>query len=267
MATRSQINEAHPDVENPRRLARTAGLYYLVVAVLGPFALLYVPERVYVPGDAAATAANLVANESLVRLGLVADLAQATFMLFVVLALYRLLHHVGRNTARAMVVFVAVAVAIMCLNAAHQLGAVLVATDPAAYASALGADGSDAVVLLLLDLQHHGVLVAQIFFGLWLFPMGLLAYRSTMLPRLVGILLMAATCSYLLDVLLQLLAPELADAASAIIVVPPVLGEVSLLAYLLIKGVKQPVPAAQSSPSPPGPDADWMASSDRSPGS
>jgi len=141
-----------------------------------------------------------------------------------------------------MVIFVVVQVGITCLNMVHQLGALLVATDPS-YASTLGTEGSDALVLLLLDLQHNGYLVAQIFFGLWLFPLGLLAYRSGMFPRPLGVVLMFATIAYLLDVVLQFLAPELAGAVNPLVIVVVTLSEVSMLAYLLIKGVKAPLPA------------------------
>jgi hypothetical protein len=226
---------------SPRRLARIAGLCYLVVAIFGGFAHLYVRARVYAPGDAATTAANVAADASLVRIGLVADLVQATFFLFVVLTLSRLLQHVNNNVARAMVIFVAVAVGITSLNMVHQLGALLVATDPS-YAAAFGGGGSDALVLLLMDLQHYGYLIAQIFFGLWLFPLGLLAYRSGMFPRPLGVLLMLGTVCYLLDVLVQFLAPELANTMSAYVLVPATIGEIWMLGYLLIKGAKTPLP-------------------------
>jgi hypothetical protein len=222
-------------MSTPKRLARTAGVFYLVVAICGGFAHA-VRLQVYVPGDAAATAANVVANASLVRTSFVADLVDATFFLLTVMALYQLLQHVNKVVARAMVVFVVVAVAIKALNLVTQLQALLVATEPA-YAGAFGAEGSDAMVLLLLDLQHNGYLVAQIFFGLWLFPLGLLAYRSGMFPRPLGVVLMTGTVAYLLDVALQFLAPALADAVNPVVVVVVTLSEVSMLAYLLIKGV------------------------------
>lgn len=222
------------------RLARTAGVFYLAVAVLGGWAHGYVRAQVYVPGDAAATAQNVADNASLVRYGFVADLTQATLMLFVVLALYQLLQHVHRPIAQAMVLFVVVSVAITCLNLVTQLGAVLVATETA-YATAFGPGGSDALVLLLLDLQHNGYLIAQIFFGLWLFPLGLLAYRSGLFPKLIGSALMVGSAAYVLDVPLQFLAPDFAVAVSPVVIVPIViLAEVSMLAYLLIKGVRRP---------------------------
>lgn len=224
-----------------KRLARTAGLYYLVVAVLAAFAHI-VRAQVYVAGDAATTAANVVANPDLVRYSFAADLVQATFFLFVVLALYRLLRHHGENVARAMVALVVIAVAITCLNMVHQLGALLVATDPT-YAAALGVEGGDALVYLLLDLQHHGYLVAQIFFGLWLSPLGLLAWRSEMFPRAIAALLMAASIAYVLDVPLQFLAPALAATVNPGLVLVFILAECSMLVFLLAKGVKNARPA------------------------
>ena len=224
-----------------KRLARTAGLYYLVVAVLGAFAHI-VRAQVYVAGDAATTAANVLANPDLVRYSFAADLVQATFFLFVVLALYRLLRHSGENIARAMVALVVIAIAITCLNMVHQLGALLVATDPS-YAAAFGGDQGAVLVYLLMDLQHHGYLVAQIFFGLWLFPLGLLAWRSGMFPRPIAVLLMSASTAYLVDVALQFLAPGLAATVNPGLVVVFILAECSMLVFLLAKGVTNPRPA------------------------
>ncbi|MCY7342551.1 MAG: DUF4386 domain-containing protein [Pseudonocardia sp.] len=228
-------------VSSPKRIARTAGVLYLVVAIFGAFAQI-VRQQVYVPGDATTSAANVVASAPLVRLSFVADLVQATFALFLVFVLFRLLQHVDRSQARAMVIFVVLQVGITCLNMVHQLGALLVATDPF-YTAAFGTTGSDKLVLLLLDLHHNGFLVAQIFFGLWLFPLGLLAYRSGMFPRPLGVVLMAATVAYLLDVVLQFLAPVLAATVNPLVIVVVTLSEVSMLAYLLVKGVKTPLPA------------------------
>jgi hypothetical protein len=222
-----------------QRLARTAGLFYLIVAVLGGFAHLVVRAKVYEPGDAAATAQNVVANAGLVRIGFVADLVQATFFLFVAMTLYLLLKHVNANVARAMVTFVAIAVACICLNMVHQFAALLVATD-AAYADALGAQGSDALVLLMLDLQHHGYLIAQIFFGLWLLPLGYLVYESGMFPRVLGVLLVIGCVGYLVDTFALFLAPDLGASVSPFVLAPAAVAEIAMLFWLLVKGVKAP---------------------------
>jgi hypothetical protein len=223
----------------PKRLARTAGVYYLVVAVFGGFAHA-VRTQVYVPGDATTTADNVVTHADLVRFSFAADLVQATFAVFLVMALYRLLRHAGPSIARAMVVFVVLQVGITCLNLVHQFGAVMVATR-SSYSSAFGDEGTDALVLLLMELQHNGYLVAQIFFGLWLFPLGLLAYRSGMFPRALGVILMLATGAYLVDTALQFLAPEIADLVSGPVLIPVVIvAEVWMMGYLLIKGCRTP---------------------------
>ncbi len=212
-----------------------------MVGILVGFAEAYVPGQVYVSGDAAATAHNVVANAGLVRAGVVADLAQATFFTFTGMALYRLLEHVNKNVARAMMTFVAISVAIMCLNRVHQFGALLVATDPS-YA---GANGSDALVLLLLDLTHYGVLAAQIFFGLWLLPLGYLVYKSGMFPRVLGVLLATGCGCYLVDLFTQFLAPDLAAALAPFLHTPPAVAEIAMVLWLLIKGAKAPRQDAQ----------------------
>lgn len=226
-------------MHSPQRQARIAGLLYLMVGILAGFAEAYVSGQIYVPGDATATAHNIVANASLVRAGVVADLAQATFFTFTGMALYRLLEHVNKNVARAMMTFVAISVAIMCLNRVHQFGALLVATDTT-YSDALGAHGSDALVLILFELQHYGVLAAQIFFGLWLLPLGYLAYVSGMFPRVLGVLLMIGCACYLVDLFAQFLAPGPAAALAPFLHTPPAVAEIAMVLWLLIKGTKTP---------------------------
>lgn len=218
------------------RLARRAGLLYLVVAVLGGFAHV-VRLQVYEPGNAATTAANLVANASLVRLSFVADLLQNLVWLCLALVLHRLLAHAGRYLAGAMVIFVVVSAGIACLNMVHQLGALLVVTTPA-YATALGPVGADGVALLLMNLQHDGYLIAQVTW-LWLFALGLLGYRSGMFPRPLALVLMLSTVCYLVDALLQFLALG-REIPVAVFAVPETLSEVALLLYLLVKGVRTP---------------------------
>jgi hypothetical protein len=225
------------NLRTSQRLARTAGLLYLIVGVLGGLAHLYVRARVYVPGDAAATAANVAADAGLVRAGFLADLVQATVFLFLGMTFAQLFHHVHEVVARAMVVIVAVAVAIICLNLVFQFGALLVATEPA-YA------GSDALVLLLMDLQHYGYLIAQMFFGLWLAPLGYLVLRSGMVPRALGYLLIAGCAGYVLDLFLQFTVPVAGEAISAVTVLPAAVGELGLALWLLVRGVR--VPAGNS---------------------
>lgn len=222
---------------SPKRLARTAGVFYLAVAIFGGFAEGFVDPKMYVAGDAAATVGNLVANAGLVRMGVVAHLVDGVFFVLTAVALYLLLNHVHKNVARVMVLFVALAVGIKCLNAVFQFEGLRVATD-SSYAAAFGAAGSNALVLLLLDIQHYGTLAAQVFFGLWLAPLGYLAYKSGLFPKTLGVVLVAATVSYLLDVLAAFLVPDFATQIHPFLSIAPAIAEIWLLLYLLVKGVR-----------------------------
>jgi hypothetical protein len=224
---------------SPKRRARIAGVFYLAVAIFGGFAEGFVDPKMYVAGNAAATAGNLVANAGLVRMGVVAHLVDGVFFVLTAVALYLLLNHVHKNVARVMVLFVALAVGIKCLNAVFQFEGVQVATD-SSYAAAFGAAGSNALVLLLLDIQHYGTLAAQVFFGLWLAPLGYLAYKSGLFPKTLGVVLVAATVSYLLDVLAAFLVPDFATQIHPFLSIAPIIAEIWLLLYLLVKGVRVP---------------------------
>ena len=224
-------------MSSSKQLARVAGVLYLVVAIFGGFAHLFVRASVYVPGDAAATAERVAANSGLVRIGVVADLLQATVFLFLGMTLYLLLKHVNANAARAMVILVAMATTVICLNMVFQFASVLVATD-GSYVAAFGAAGSNALVQLLLDIQHYGYLIAQIFFGLWLVPLGYLAVKSQMFPKALGVLLIVGGVFYLVDMLALFLVPEFGEAISAVVVIPPAIAELWMVGYLLVKGVR-----------------------------
>lgn len=225
-------------MSSPKRLARTAGVLYLLVGIFGGFAEGYVEPKMYVAGNAAATAGNVVANAGLVRLGVVADLLDQTFFVFLALTLYLLMKQVNKSVARAMLVLVALASSITCLNTVFEFEGLRVATG-AVNMGSLGTAGSNAMVLLLLDTQHYGILIAQIFFGLWLAPLGYLAYRSLgMFPKWLGVLLIVGAICYLVDLLALFLVPDVGQLISSYIVIPSALAEISMVLYLLIFGVR-----------------------------
>lgn len=224
---------------SPKRLARIAGVLYLLLAIFGGFAEGYVEPRMYVAGNAAATAANVVANAGLLRMGVVADLLDGTVFVFLAMTLYILLKHVHKSAARAMLVLVAIATTITCVIAVFEFEGLRVATD-SSYAAAFGTAGSNALVMLMLDAQHYGLLVAQIFFGLWLVPLGYLAYKSQMFPRALGVVLIMGGAGYLVDLLAAFLVPELGHKISFFVLIPPVIAEFWMLGYLLVIGVRTP---------------------------
>jgi hypothetical protein len=225
-------------MDSDKKTARIAGLLYLLNGITSGFAFAYVIGKVYVMGDATATAANVAANSGLVRLGVVADLFQATIWIFLALTLYILLKHVNQNAARTMVVLVAVGAAIVCLNDVFQFVAARVATDPS-YAAAFGVAGSNVLVLLLLDIHHYGFLIAQIFFGLWLVPLGYLAYKSGWFPKVLGVTLIVGGICYLVGLLAVFLLPDSGEKINVLVTIPSAIAEISMVLYLLVVGVKK----------------------------
>jgi hypothetical protein len=234
-------------VTSERTLARIAGSLYLVVAVGGMFAELVVRSSILEPGSAAATADNIRASAALFRAGFVADLVQATAFLLTAMALYLLLRHVHELVARAMVVFVAVSVAIICLNLLNQWVALRIATGEG-LARALGPAGADALTGLFADMHRSGFLIAQLFFGLWLLPLGYLVLRSGWFPKVLGVLLIVGCFGYLVDAFAQFLAPGVAEGIELFVVAPAAVAELSLVAWLLVKGVPvaEPAPPVQA---------------------
>jgi hypothetical protein len=231
-------------MSSPKRLARIAGVLYLLNGITSGFAFGYVLTKVYIPGNAVTTAANVAANAGLVRLGVVADLFQGAEWVFLAMTLYLLLKHVHQNSARAMVVLVAIGAAIVCLNEVFQFESVRVATD-SAYAAAFGTAGSSALVLLLLEIHHYGFLAAQIFFGLWLMPLGYLAYKSAMFPKALGVALVLGGACYLVGLLAVFLVPDFGEKINTFVTLPSAIAEISMLVYLLVVGVKTTKPEAE----------------------
>ncbi|MEJ2287686.1 MAG: DUF4386 domain-containing protein [Deinococcales bacterium] len=212
--------------------ARTAGLLYLILAVCGGFAEFFVRQSLIVRGDAAATATNILAAQPLFRLGIVSELVGQVAFVLLVLALYRVLEPIGRFHARAMVAFVLVAVTITCLNMLNQFAALYLLSG-GNHLAVFDAGQLDALVLSFLDLHQAGYLIAQVFFGLWLLPLGYLIVRSGFIPRVIGVLLMIACFGYLTDVATFFLAPGFGVSVSEFTFV----GELLLMIWLLVRGV------------------------------
>jgi hypothetical protein len=220
-----------------KRLARIAGVFYLVVGITGGFSEGFVDPSLYVPGDATATAGNLVANAGLVRLAVVAHWTDAVFFVLTAVTLYVLLKHAGKHASRLMVLPVVVAAGIISVSTVFTVVALQVATKGI---SAFGEAESNSIALLLLDIEHYGILAAQVFFALWLAPLGYLAYRSRLFPKALGVILGAAPVGYLTDVVVAILLPELAGQIHGFLSIVPAIAEISMVLYLLVVGVRSP---------------------------
>ena len=220
-----------------KQTARTAGWLYLAVAVTGGFSMLYVPSLI-VAGDAAATLRNIAASEGMFRLGLVCGLACQALFVFLGLALYRLLAEVDRARARLMVGLVITGAAVAFLNMLNQVPA-LVVISGAPYLEAFDLAQRQALAMFFLGLQAEGIVLAKVFFGLWLIPLGRLVVRSGFLPKVIGYLLIVGGAGYVVDVLVHFLAPSLAPTVTPIATAPSGIAEIALIFWLLIKGARE----------------------------
>jgi hypothetical protein len=221
------------------KAARTAGAIYLLLTLAGPLRLIYIPNALFVHGNATATADNIAAHELLFRLGIVSDLIGATLMIFVVLALYRLFKEVDQNMAALMVILGGLMITpIYFLNTLNDAAALLLARG-ADFLSAFDKPQRDALAMLFLRLHHHGVLANEIFWGLWLFPLAILVLRSRFLPRFLGYWLIINGFSYLVLSFTGLLFPQHEDLVFKF-GVPAQLGELVFMLWLLIRGAKVP---------------------------
>lgn len=215
------------------RQARIAGLLGFAILAAGTFSG-WVGSSLIVPGDAAATVSNLRASEGLFRLGIVAGLVMYAVFIVYALALYRLLEHVGRRHAVLMVALALVGVPIAMLNQVNQ-AAVLLLLNGAGGPDGFPADLLQAQVSLFLGLHRQGNLVAVVFWGLWLFPLGLLVYRSGFLPRVLGVLLVIGCFGWLAVVVQRLLLPDFEALSLARYAAH--LAELSFILWLLVRGV------------------------------
>ena len=232
-------------MNSSKHLAKIAGVLYLFVGIFGGFAEGFVDPKMYVAGNAVATAGNVLANSGLVRMGVVSHLLDGTFFVFLAMTLYTLLQHVNKSVARAMLILVVLATGIICLNAVFQFEGLRVATD-GTYATTFGIAGSNALVLLLLDAQHYGTLIAQVFFGLWLIPLGYLAYKSGLFAKWLGTVLIAGGVCYIIDLLAAFLAPDFGQRIHNMVIIPSAVAEISMVLYLLIIGVKTVAPVLKA---------------------
>ena len=221
------------------RHARIAGLLYFIVVATGIFSLAYVPSQIDA-GDAATTVRNIVAHESLFRLGIVSSLVCYTAFLLLPLALYRLLSAHGRQAAVLMVALAAASVPFSFANIVHRLD-VLALLGDAHYLRVFSSEQLQAQVVLSLQSYRHGILVSEIFWGLWLLPFGWLVFKSRLLPRALGVLLMLGCAGYLVDFLGRVLVPEYAASGlGGYVRLPASLGEIGTCLWLLVMGAREP---------------------------
>ena len=231
-------------MSSTKKTARIVGLLYLVNGVTGFFSIIYVPSRLIVSGNAAATANNILASERLFRLGIVSELICAAEFVLVLWVLYRLFGGVNKTYASLMVILGLLQIPIMFMNTLNEIAA-LAFLHGADFLSLFDQAQRQALAMQFLNLHGEGFVVVGIFWGLWLFPFGILVFRSGFLPRILGVLLIAACFGYLAQSLTSLLLPSYENVVYRFAGVAVTLGEPAILLWLLIRGAKdQPLKAA-----------------------
>lgn len=225
--------------------ARMVGLLYLGMVLSGPFSLLYVPGKVIVPGNAAATSANVLAHETLFRAGIAGTLVGNLIFLLLAFALYRLFSGVNRVQAGLLATTVAISVVLSYANEVLNLAA-LTLFRGGEFLTVFSRQQLDAFGMFFLRLHGQGINVTEMFWGVWLVPFGLLVMKSGFMPRLLGVLLVVNGDAWIVSCLVWMLAPEYGPLTFNALQ-PAYFGEIWILLWLLIKGVKDaPLAAAQA---------------------
>jgi hypothetical protein len=219
-----------------KKTARLAGFLWLLMFIFGPIAQI-VRSKIFVNGDMEATANNIIANESLFRLGFASDLIMMVIFLLLPLVLYKLLHKVDKSLSILMVIFVMVSVPINMLNLLNEFASLNVLSG-AEYLSVLAAEQIRAQAMLYYDLYLHGYEIANVFFALWLVPLGMLVYKSGFFPKILGILLVTGGCGLFLEVFIHFLLPGAAILNSALLI-PQTVAEFAFLLWALIRGINE----------------------------
>lgn len=222
-----------------KKIARTAGLLYFLMGITGMLGILYVPSQIIVNGDAATTVANILANETLYRMGIVWQLMCQALFVYLVVMLHRLFKEADEHYSFQMVVLVVASVPISFVVTVFQ-SASLVLLDTPGLLGEFSQEQLNALVVVFFRLYENGITVAQVFWGLWLIPFGLLANKSGYMPRFIGFFLIAGGVGYVLASLGTLLLPQYRGIIGPIATIPATIGEFSAIFWLLVKGVREP---------------------------
>jgi hypothetical protein len=230
-----------------RNPGRVAGVWYLLLVLLGPLRLIYIPTQLFVRGNAAATASNLAAHEWLFRSGIVSDLFCGVILIFLVLAFYRLFQGVDRHLAVLVVILGGVMPALLDFVGVVYDAAALMVVRGGDFLAPFDKPQRDALALMFLKLRDHQNTAAEMLWGVWLLPLALLVYRSRFLPRFLGVWLAFGGVAYVALSLTGELVPQYQGTVFAY-AQPAFFGEIAIMLWLLIRGARPPAEAAASLP-------------------
>jgi hypothetical protein len=225
---------------NTNKTARTAGIIYIIMDICLVFSGLIVDPKIYVPGDTVATVTNILTFEWLYRLSFVSNLIGIILNLFLVLALYELFRSVNKRQARLMVILVVAGVAVAFLNNLNKYVPILLLNNTG-HLSGFNQSQLQSLAIVFLDFFNHGVILTEIFWGLWLIPLGLLVCKSGFIPKVMGFLLFVGCVGQLTDFFSVFLFPNYSAILTPIAEMA-MIGELFFFVWLLIKGIKTQQP-------------------------
>ena len=231
------MSQSNTTAEN-WKIARIAGWWYLVLAIGAGYSWTYI-TKTFVSESAVSTVQNILATETQYVLSIIASIIGQIGFVFLVLSLYRLFKNVNQTQARLMVTLVVISVSVMFVNIIFQTSA-LVFLQRTHYFLAFSTAQIGELATLLLHLNIIGVYVVDIFWGLWLLPLAYLTYHSNFFPKIIAYVLVISAVGYMVDSLSFLINQDLHTALRNYLSIPEALGEVTMLLWLLIKGVSAP---------------------------
>lgn len=233
-------------MSSTRNPGRVAGFWYLLLILIGPLRLIYIPNKLFVEGNATATADNIAAHEWLFRFGIVGDLVCGVILILLVLAFYRLFKGVDQYLSVLVVIFGGVMPALIIFVGVVSDAAALMIVRGGDFLSVFDKPQRDALAMLFLKLRDHQNTAAEILWGVWLLPLAVLVYRSRFLPRFLGVWLALGGFAYVTLSLTGELVPQYQEKVFTY-AQPAFLGELAIMLWLLIKGAMPPAEATSSS--------------------
>ncbi|HYV92589.1 MAG TPA: DUF4386 domain-containing protein [Chitinophagales bacterium] len=219
-----------------KKTAHLTGALYFILAILGIYNLEYLPSQIVVHGDAAATCRNILSHEFLFRLGIATSVISNILYTILALMFYRLFKNVDKAWSVLLVIFVLVQVPISFILETFDITALLLLKGE--VLKSLDAQKTQEYATLFRKLSGNGIRLMEIFWGLWLLPMGILIYRSRFIPRIIGVLVLLTAFAYTAESIIFILSPDSLEVLGKFIF-PLFLGELSIIFWLLIKGVKK----------------------------
>jgi hypothetical protein len=222
-----------------KRTARLAGLLNLLSAITGGFGLFYIRSKVIVPGDAAATAAHLLANEFLFRAAIVSTLFSEVLLFLLGLTLFHLFREVNKRLATVLLASVMITVGLAVINTLNHFGALMVLSG-ADFLKVFNQEQLNALAMIFLRLANNsGQGLLEIFWVSYYFSFGLLIIRSKYLPKILGVLLMMMSVGFALNVFEKFLLPQFHPLLfTRLAMTLGGLGGIPTILWLLIKGAE-----------------------------